>query len=73
MKTLILSIIKIYKKTLSPIFVQIFGHACRFTPTCSDYLSEAIEKKGLIRGVYMGIKRILKCTPLSKPGYDPVV
>ena len=45
---------------------------CRFIPTCSAYAIEAIEKYGSIYGSFLTIKRILKCNPLSKPGYDPV-
>ena len=49
------------------------GYNCRFAPTCSNYMIEAIEKKGLIKGFFLGISRLLKCHPLSKKsGYDPV-
>ncbi|NQY80039.1 MAG: membrane protein insertion efficiency factor YidD [Candidatus Caenarcaniphilales bacterium] len=46
--------------------------SCRFTPTCSNYMIEAIEKKGAIKGVFLGLMRILKCNPLGPYGYDPV-
>ena len=45
---------------------------CRFTPTCSEYMIEAIEKFGVIKGVKLGIKRISRCHPYGKYGYDPV-
>ena len=46
--------------------------ACRFTPTCSNYGIEAIEKYGSLKGGFLTIKRILRCNPFSKGGYDPV-
>ncbi len=49
------------------------GHSmCRFTPTCSEYMIEAIEKFGVTKGIKLGIKRILKCHPKGGYGYDPV-
>jgi uncharacterized protein len=63
---------KIYKRYISPLIVILFGHSCRFTPTCSEYMDEAIHKYGIIKGVLMGLARVIKCNPLSKPGYDPV-
>ena len=45
---------------------------CRFTPTCSEYMKQAIEKYGVRKGVKLGIKRLLKCHPFGKYGYDPL-
>ncbi len=60
--------IKIYQRFISPLT----GPTCRFTPTCSQYTIEAIEKYGAAKGVFLGIKRILRCNPFSKGGEDPV-
>lgn len=68
MKKIILLLIKFYQKYIS-IFL---GKNCRFYPTCSAYTYEAIEKFGVIKGIYLGVKRILKCHPFHPGGYDPV-
>jgi hypothetical protein len=63
-------LIKLYQTLLSPL---LGSHKCRFTPTCSNYMIEAIKKKGLIKGFFLGIFRLLKCHPFSKKsGFDPV-
>jgi hypothetical protein len=64
----ILFIIELYRRTLSPYLPG----GCRFTPTCSQYSKEAIEKYGIAKGFYLTVKRILKCHPLHPGGYDPV-
>jgi len=69
MKRLVLWLIKFYQKAKPPVF---FSGSCRFTPTCSQYSYEAVEKYGIIRGGLLGLKRIIKCHPLSRGGYDPV-
>lgn len=68
MKKIILLLIKLYQKYIS-IFL---GKNCRFYPTCSAYTYEAIEKFGIIKGIFLGIKRIIKCHPFHPGGYDPV-
>lgn len=76
MPKIIVKSIQFYQK-LKPLrvfFLQLFHiqeAPCRFQPTCSQYVSQAIEKYGVIKGVYMGIKRIIRCHPWSKGGYDP--
>jgi len=61
-------LISLYKKSISPLLPA----ACRFHPTCSQYCSQALEKHGLFRGGWLGMKRLLRCNPLFKGGYDPV-
>jgi uncharacterized protein len=68
MKWLALKLIRFYKKFISPVLPS----ACRFTPTCSEYMYEAIEVHGLLKGLPMGLKRIWRCQPMYPGGYDPV-
>lgn len=63
-----LMLIRFYQKALSPLIPS----ACRFTPTCSQYTYEAIEKYGLLRGSWLGARRIGRCHPWNAGGYDPV-
>ena len=71
MKKILKFFIYLYQKLISPIF-SFLGIKCKYYPTCSEYMKQAIEKYGIIKGVYLGTKRILKCNPFSKGGYDPV-
>ena len=57
-----------YKRFISPLLPS----ACRFYPTCSDYTRQAVETYGVVRGVWMGAKRLLRCHPFHEGGYDPV-
>jgi len=78
LKKVILQLIRFYQKTLS------FDHGffsfskssvflgCRFYPTCSEYAYQAINKYGVVKGVLMGVRRISRCHPFSKGGWDPV-
>lgn len=68
MKKIILFMIKFYQKYIS-IFL---GKNCRFIPTCSAYTYEAVERFGVIKGLYLGMKRIVKCHPFNLGGFDPV-
>ena len=68
MSRLLIGLIKFYQKNISPHKIS----CCRFTPTCSAYAIEAIQKRGAIVGTALSIWRILRCNPLCKGGYDPV-
>lgn len=72
MKEATLKVLHFYKRTVSPLLVNLFGEACRFTPTCSQYTIDAVTKRGVLVGLWMGFKRFIKCNPLSRPRYDPV-
>ena len=67
MKNIIIFFIKLYQKT------PLKSHSnCKYYPTCSNYAIDAINEYGLIKGMYLSIKRILRCNPFSKGGYDPI-
>ncbi|MCK4260493.1 MAG: membrane protein insertion efficiency factor YidD [Halanaerobiales bacterium] len=68
MKKLIILVIKFYQKFISPIKPG----KCRFYPTCSQYMLQAVEKYGAFKGFVLGMKRILKCHPFHPGGYDPL-
>ncbi|MBU2590853.1 MAG: membrane protein insertion efficiency factor YidD [Nitrospinota bacterium] len=68
MKRIIIALIRIYKTLISPILPP----SCRFTPTCSSYMEEAVKKYGATKGVYLGIKRLIRCHPFCEGGYDPL-
>ncbi len=68
MKTLLILLVKAYQGVLSPYL----PNACRYTPTCSQYMIEAVGKHGAIRGGWMGLKRFARCHPWGGSGMDPV-
>ena len=68
MRGLILLILGGYKRFVSPLLPS----ACRFHPTCSQYMREAVEKYGARRGVWLGLRRLARCHPLNPGGLDPV-
>lgn len=69
MKKILICLLYGYRKYISPLK----GHpTCIYTPTCSMYAIEAVEKYGVCKGGYLAVKRILRCHPLAKGGYDPV-
>lgn len=68
MKKLLILPIRLYQLFVSPMLPP----ACRFTPTCSQYAIEAIQKHGVLKGLYLAVRRILRCHPWGGSGYDPV-
>ena len=68
MKQILLRVIRFYQRAVSPLFPP----RCRYIPTCSQYALEAIEKYGALKGGWMAFRRILRCNPFHKGGYDPV-
>ncbi|GER93658.1 membrane protein insertion efficiency factor YidD [Dissulfurispira thermophila] len=68
MKTLIIALIRLYRYMISPLL----PNSCRFTPSCSEYSLEALNKYGALRGSLLSFKRIMKCHPFHRGGYDPV-
>ena len=68
MKKILIKLINFYQKEISPWL----GPRCKYEPTCSEYTKQAIEKYGAIKGTIKGLKRILRCNPFSKGGYDPL-
>jgi len=68
MQKILISIITFYRRYISPLFLP----SCRFQPTCSQYAIEAITIHGSLKGSFLAIKRILRCHPFHRGGYDPV-
>jgi uncharacterized protein len=68
MRKIPILLIKLYKYCLSPLLPP----SCRFTPTCSEYSIDAINKYGPLKGSYLSLRRILRCHPFHRGGYDPV-
>tara|TARA_B110000459_G_C16177866_1_gene302382 strand:- start:42 stop:254 length:213 start_codon:yes stop_codon:yes gene_type:complete len=69
LKAFFIKLVKSYQYLISPLM----GPSCRFTPTCSEYSIQAIDKYGPIKGTWLSIKRVSRCHPWSKNGYDPLV
>lgn len=68
MQRILIIVLKGYKILISPLLPS----ACRFYPTCSEYMMEAVSKHGAVRGVWLGLKRLGRCHPFHSGGYDPV-
>lgn len=68
MKRMMLKSLRFYKRNVSPLLPP----ACKYIPTCSEYAMEAVERFGPVHGGYLAAKRLLRCNPFAKGGYDPV-
>lgn len=67
-KKLLIVLVRFYQLALSPLFPP----TCRYTPTCSQYMIDALQEHGILKGLYLGLKRLLRCHPWGGSGYDPV-
>ena len=67
-RTFLILLVRAYQVTLSPLF----SGCCRFEPSCSNYMIEALQRHGVFKGLYLGIRRLLRCHPFGGSGYDPV-
>lgn len=68
MRKIVITALKGYKLAISPMLPS----ACRYYPTCSEYMMDAVNKYGVARGVWLGLKRLGRCHPFHEGGYDPV-
>lgn len=72
MTRILLAMLGFYKRWLSPALHTLGAGGCKFTPTCSEYAAEAIAMHGPLKGTWMGFRRLLRCHPFGKGGFDPV-
>ncbi len=68
MQKVLIALLQGYKRFVSPFLPS----ACRYSPTCSEYMMQAVAKYGAVRGVWMGMKRLARCHPFHEGGFDPV-
>lgn len=68
MKYLLITLVRGYQYAISPFL----GRSCRYVPTCSEYMVDAVQKHGAFRGGWLGVKRVCRCHPWHPGGYDPV-
>jgi hypothetical protein len=64
----VIAVVKVYQRLISPLLPP----SCRFTPTCSNYAVEALQRHGLVRGGWLAVKRVARCHPWNPGGHDPV-
>lgn len=72
MRTVLIALVRVYQRLLSPLLNSIAGPRCRFYPSCSSYCVEALQKHGSVSGAYLTARRIVRCHPLNEGGFDPV-
>lgn len=68
MKRLLVGLVRVYQYAISPLL----GRNCRYFPSCSEYMLEAVQKHGAAKGGWLGVKRLCRCHPWHPGGYDPV-
>jgi len=72
MRVLLIALVRLYQRLVSPVLNAISGPRCRFHPTCSAYAVQALQQHGALRGSALAVRRIVRCHPLNDGGLDPV-
>lgn len=72
MRALLIALVRLYQRLVSPVLNAISGPRCRFHPTCSAYAVQALQHHGALRGSVLTARRIVRCHPLNEGGFDPV-
>lgn len=72
MTKVLIGFVRMYQKFISPVVFAVTGPSCRFDPSCSQYAVEALGRHGALKGTWYAARRLVRCQPFSKGGYDPV-